>query len=532
MNVFKYHHHFRLQILGRLLLNYFVGEGPSISSRIGSKQCFGNHSEDQQMTEFMEYLDSLKNYEKLGVPTGAGTDSEDGFDLGRMKRLMERLGNPQSKFKAIHIAGTKGKGSTAAFLSNILRAEGYSVGCYTSPHIETIRERISLGRSGEMVSGKALNFLFKRNKELLDQSVKLENGRISHFEVLTAMAFSLFAQENVDVAVIEAGLGGARDATNIICSSILAAAVITSIGEEHMAALGGSLESIAMAKAGIIKHGCPTILGGPFIPNIECILRDKALSMSSPVVSASDPGNRSTIKGVSLLNGRLCQCCDLIIQTDDEFIELFDVNLRMLGRHQLQNAATATCVILTLRNLGWRISDASIRSGLEKTFLVGRSHFLSAKEAGMLGLPGTTILLDGAHTKDSAKALVDTIQMSFPDAQLALVVAMASDKDHNGFATEFLQCGKLESIVLSEANIGGGKSRTTSAALLRDCWIQASNEMGIPTQTSLLTTETSLLRAIKIAAEILKQRTEGRRGLVVVTGSLHAVSMVLSSLHS
>lgn len=254
--------------------------------------------------------------------------------------------------------------------------------------------------------------------------------------------------------------------------------------------------------------------------------------MSSPVVSASDPGNRSTIKGVSLLNGRLCQCCDLIIQTDDEFIELFDVNLRMLGRHQLQNAATATCVILTLRNLGWRISDASIRSGLEKTFLVGRSHFLSAKEAGMLGLPGTTILLDGAHTKDSAKALVDTIQMSFPDAQLALVVAMASDKDHNGFATEFLQCGKLESIVLSEANIGGSKSRTTSAALLRDCWIQASNEMGIPTQTSLLTTETSLLRAIKIAAEILKQRTEGRRGLVVVTGSLHAVSMVLSSLHS
>ncbi|XP_038905573.1 dihydrofolate synthetase [Benincasa hispida] len=548
MKIFKYHHHCRPQILGTLLLNHFRGECPSISVRIGSKQCFSTHPEDQHMTEFMEYLDSLKNYEKLGVPKGAGTDSDDGFDLGRMRRLMERLGNPQSKFKAIHIAGTKGKGSTAAFLSNILRAEGYSFGCYTSPHIETIRERISLGRSGEMVSGKALNSLFKRNKEFFDQSVELENGRISHFEVLTAMAFLLFAQENVDLAVIEAGLGGARDATNIICSSGLAAAVITSIGEEHMAALGGSLESIATAKAGIIKRGCPAILGGPFLPSIERILRDKALSMSSPVISASGPGNRSTIKGVSLLNGGICQCCDVVIQIDDEFIELLDVNLRMLGHHQLQNAATATCVILALRNLGWRISDASVRSGLEQTFLVGRSHFLPAKEAGVLGLPGATILLDGAHTKDSAKALVDTIQMAFPEARLALVVAMASDKDHIGFAREFLQGGKLESIVLTEAHIGGGKSRTTSAVFLRDCWIQASNELGIPISLEtkdapvsftsklenrpVLTTETSLLHAIKVAAEILKQRTEGRQGLVVVTGSLHAVSMVLSFLHS
>uniref|UniRef100_A0A2N9EAT3 Mur ligase central domain-containing protein n=1 Tax=Fagus sylvatica TaxID=28930 RepID=A0A2N9EAT3_FAGSY len=337
----------------------------------------------------MEYMDSLKNYEKVGVPKGAGTDSDDGFDLSRMRRLMVRLGNPQSHFKAVHIAGTKGKGSTAAFLSNILRAEGYSVGCYSSPHIQTIRERISLGNFGEPVSAKTLNSIFLQIKKTLDQAMEHENGRMSHFEVFTAIAFTLFARENVDIAVIEAGLGGARDATNIISSSELAASVITTIGEEHLAALGGSLESIAMAKSGIIKHGCPVVLGGPFLPHIECILRDKALSMSSPVVSASDAGNRSTIKGISMLNGRPCQSCDLVIQVERDFklfLELLDVKLCMLGSHQLQNAATASCAALCLRNLGWRISDGSIRAGLEHTFLLGRSQFLVLREGRFVGV--------------------------------------------------------------------------------------------------------------------------------------------------
>lgn len=209
------------------------------------------------MEELVNYLDNLKNYEKAGVPRGAGTDSRDGFDLGRMRRLMGLLGNPQSKYKTVHIAGTKGKGSTAAFLSNILRSEGYSVGCYTSPHIQTIRERISVGKSGDPVSVESLSYLFQNVKKILDQAVELENGHLSHFEVFTAIAFSLFAQENIEIAVIEAGLGGARDATNIISSSELAASAITTVGAEHLAALGGSLESIATAKSGIIKHSRP-----------------------------------------------------------------------------------------------------------------------------------------------------------------------------------------------------------------------------------------------------------------------------------
>ncbi|TYH98102.1 hypothetical protein ES332_A12G286400v1 [Gossypium tomentosum] len=386
---------------------------PLSNFHLESKQWLSSFTEEPELEGFIQFIDSLINYEKSGVPKDAGTDSDDGFDLGRMKRLMTRLGNPLSKFKSVHIAGTKGKGSTAAYLSNILRSEGYSVGCYTSPHMLSIRERMSVGKMGKPVSSNALNCLFHSIKRSLNEAIVRENGCLSHFEVLTAVAFALFAQENVDIAIIEAGLGGARDATNVISSSELDASIVTTIGEEHLAALGGSLESIAMAKAGIIKHGRPVILGGPFLPHIDRILRDRASSMLSPIVSASDARVRTSIKGIGMFKGRPSQSCDLVIELDhgsQSSIELRDLNLSMLGTHQLQNAVTATCAALCLRNQGWRISNGSIRAGLENTFLPGRSQFLTSKEAEKLGLSGSTVLLDGAHTKDSAKALLETIQ--------------------------------------------------------------------------------------------------------------------------
>ncbi|XP_076942527.1 dihydrofolate synthetase-like [Bidens hawaiensis] len=508
-----------------------------------------------ELKEFNDYLNNLKNHEKSGVPKGAGTDSEDGFDLGRMKRLMQSLGNPQSKYKAIHIAGTKGKGSTAAFLSNILRAEGYSVGCYTSPHIKTIRERITVGKLGDPVSAKAVNSLFQRIKTVLDEAVQFEQGHLSHFEVLTAVAFNLFAEENVDIAVIEAGLGGARDATNIISSSDLSASVITTIGEEHLAALGGSLESIAVAKSGIIKHGCPVVLGGPYLPHIELIIRNKASSMCSPVISASDFGNRSIIKGIDNVSGIPCQLSDIIIDIEKDLplsIELYDVKLRLLGLHQLQNAATATCAALCLRHQGWKISDGSIRTGLESTQLLGRSQFLKSAEAEALGLPGATILLDGAHTKESAKALADMIQIAYPDAKLVFVVAMASDKDHQAFARELLAAKQqLDAIILTEVSIAGDRYRTASLSLLRDSWIQVSNELGIKLSeyggeeyeellknqsgksvehSTLLFSSGSVVESMRIGDTILKSKGSDRPGLFVVTGSLHIVSSVLCSI--
>nr|XP_043631509.1 dihydrofolate synthetase-like [Erigeron canadensis]XP_043631510.1 dihydrofolate synthetase-like [Erigeron canadensis] len=536
------------------------GGGRRCLNGIGLKRSLSgltSENEESELKEFNDYLNNLKNHEKSGVPQGAGTDSDDGFDLGRMRRLMQSLGNPQSNYKSIHIAGTKGKGSTAAFLSNILRAQGYSVGCYTSPHIKTIRERITVGRLGDPVSASALNSLFQKIKVVLDQAVQIEMGHLSHFEVLTAVAFNLFAEENVDIAVIEAGLGGARDATNIISSSDLAVSVITTIGKEHLAALGGSLESIAVAKSGIIKHGCPVVLGGPYPPHIELIFRNKASSMCSPVIPASDAGNRSIIKKISNVSGSPCQVSDIMldIETDLQlFIKLYDVKLSLLGLHQLQNAATATCAALCLRDQGWRISDGSIRTGLERTQLMGRSQFLTSLESEALGLPGATILLDGAHTKESAKALVDMIQITYPEAKLVFVISMATDKDHQAFAKELLAVKQLEAIFLTEVSIAGDRYRTASLSLLRDRWIQASNELGIRfsevgveeysellknrsvrsaekvNDGILLSTSSSLMKSMRIGDEILRSKDSGEPGLIVVTGSLHVVSSVICSI--
>ncbi|GAA0167681.1 ligase [Lithospermum erythrorhizon] len=507
--------------------------------------------EDPQLNEMMEFLENLKNYEKVGVPKGAGTDSQLGFDLQRMKQLMHILGNPQSNFKSVHIAGTKGKGSTASYLSSILRAAGYSVGCYTSPHIKTIRERMTLGVSGEPVSSQGLNNHFQRIKADIKKALQLENMHLTHFEVLTAMAFSLFAQENVDIAVIEAGLGGARDATNIISSSDLTASVITSIGEEHMDALGGSLESIAEAKSGIIKDGRPLILGGPFHPHIEQILRDKALCMSSPIMSASDHGNKSILKGFNYLHGQPYQSCDILLNIDKDFplfIELLDVKLQMLGSHQLQNAATAICTALCLCSQGWKISSKSIRAGLESAYLLGRSQILRSAGAKRLGVPDATIMLDGAHTKDSARALADTVNMAFPAAKVILVVAMANDKDHLGFAEELLSVRGLKAVFLSEVNIAGDRSRTVSASLLRESWTEASRKMGIDIhensnngglreslQSSVVRNRTitlhkeEVMASIRAGNEILNRMVgDGDPfGIIIVTGSLHIVSSVL-----
>ncbi|PPD66108.1 hypothetical protein GOBAR_DD37017 [Gossypium barbadense] len=236
-------------------------------------------------------------------------------------------------------------------------------------------------------------------------------------------------------------------------------------------------------------------------------------------------------------------------------IELRDLNLSMLGTHQLQNAVTATCAALCLRNQGWRISNGSIRAGLENTFLPGRSQFLTSKEAEKLGLSGSTVLVDGAHTKDSAKALLETIQTTFPDSQLAIVVAMASDKDHLAFAKEFLSGKQLEAVFLTEADIAGGTSRTTSATALRDCWIQASRELGIEVlhdrmtryrelfednfisstrdskHETIVAAQNSLSDSLRFANQILRERTRNELGILVVTGSLHIVSLVLASLN-
>ncbi|KAH7682361.1 Dihydrofolate synthase protein [Dioscorea alata] len=512
----------------RLMLSSFGTSGFTSSLGFSRTRPCCTMAEDRKLGGFLDFMEKLRNYEKSGVPKGAGTDSDDGFDLGRMRRLLQRLGNPHSNFKAVHIAGTKGKGSTSAFLANILRKEGYSVGCYTS-----------------------------NVKVIIDESIDQENGALTHFEVFTALAFCLFSQKKVDIAIVEAGLGGARDATNVLCSNGLAASVITTIGEEHMAALGGSLESIAIAKSGIIKHGCPVVIGGPFVPHIEHIIRDKASTMSSPVISACDPGIQHVVNCLGREDEKPFQICDLLIDVQKDvklFIHLPSLKLGMLGDHQLQNAVTATCTALCLRN-----QDLAVRAGLESTQLPGRSQFLTTKEAEALQLSKTSVLIDGAHTEASARGLADIIRMVHPYGPLVLVVAMASDKDHAAFATQLLSGRQPDVVLLTEVNIAGGRSRMTPATDLKASWTSAAVKLGIDyhdmgiinsenpvevhtahaqqavssdgKQLVLLASQTPSVEALmKLASQLLEHRAGPQSGLIVVTGSLHIVSSILAAL--
>lgn len=522
----------------------------------------------------IEFLDSLKNYEKAGVPRGAGTDSSEGFDLGRMRRLLSRLGDPLSQYPVVHIAGTKGKGSTAAFVSNILRAEGYSVGSYTSPHISSLCERIIAGKTEEPISLISFQKLLQDTWKIIQCAIAEEQGSLSHFEVLTALAFKHFAREEVNIGVIEAGLGGARDATNVILPNQLAVAVITNVGEEHLAALGGSLESIAVAKSGIIKRGCPVVLGGPLDIKVAKIISEVAKTNNARTVQAFGPGMHYSVNEVKMEDNGAFQCCDISVDCSFQHenisswkIENLSLKLRMIGLHQLHNVLTAICTILCLRDQGWRVQESAIWSGLEHTVVPGRFQIVAKEKAMKLGCK-SILVLDGAHTAGSAKALADTLRMVFPRYPLALVIAMASDKDHYQFSSQLLAGAMPKIVVAAETLVAGGQFRSTSSCSLADIWSQLAkkhklevtrfgqNDPGsrgsdlgfeipdfhfqqslrgiqlmeekilLPEAAIIIAESKSIVTAIQKASQLLE--TTHKKGVVCVTGSLHAVSAVLS----
>ena len=200
------------------------------------------------------FLASFINHESAGVPRGAGADGADGFPLERMHFLLQSLGSPNAAFPVLHVGGTKGKGSTAAFLAAALRACGHKVGLYTSPHAAHVRERVSTSHRGDCLSAEEFATLVLRHTDAVSTVHASTGAACTHFEVTTALALAHFAHADVDVAVVEVGLGGVRDATNVFSPANLEAAVVTTLDLEHLSALGGdSIRHVAAAKAGIYK---------------------------------------------------------------------------------------------------------------------------------------------------------------------------------------------------------------------------------------------------------------------------------------
>ena len=350
----------------------------------------------------VRYLLSLGR--ELGAPTQATAAK---FNLENITVLMERLGRPDRTYPIVHIAGTNGKGSTAAFLESILRAAGFRTGLNTSPHLERINERIRI--NGEEVSDQIFAETFTRVQEVIEEL--LAAGRLeahpTYFECVTALAFEVFARERVEFAVVEVGLGGRLDATNIVRPQV---SVITRIDFDHENYLGHSLEEIAREKAGIVKAGVP-VATAPQLPEVREVLRGKARELDATIV---DTGEDFDLEREIAEAG-----CARALARRRARGEAVRLAPGLPGRFQLENALNAAATARLLQARGYRITNQNIEQGIRSAEWPGRLERLQA---------GPDVYLDGAHNPGAARELAQFLEENFARRRVYLIFGAMRDK--------------------------------------------------------------------------------------------------------
>ena len=361
--------------------------------------------------EALTYLDQYANYE-LDRSVRYAPET---FNLLRIEQLLDRLGNPHRAFKVVHVAGTKGKGSTCRMIESVLSAANYRTGLYTSPHLHTFRERIQVGRGGVSPS-----VLISRDEaaalvDELDPHIAAVPG-LTYFEIVTAMGFLYFARQQMEIAVVEVGLGGRLDATNIVTPQV---SVVTSLSYEHTAWLGSTLAQIAFEKAGIIKPGIPAVSAPQQPEALDVIEHACAERKSSLVLVGRDwlyaPG-RIEQDGQWFARVRPDWYSSFLPQPEFYWLSL-------LGRHQIVNATVALAALDVLGSQHLTISPAAVEQGLREVRWPARIEVLSREPL---------VVTDGAHNGESAQRLQAALQEWFPDRKWALVFGASSDKDLAG----------------------------------------------------------------------------------------------------
>ena len=326
------------------------------------------------------------------------------YDLQNVERLLQRMGAPHHLPGIVHIAGTKGKGSTAAMVESILRAAGYSTGFYSSPHLHSFCERIR--RDGQPVSPQRFVELTERLwPHHLANAADPEAGPATLFEYLTAMAFQCFAEDRVDASVIEVGLGGRLDATNVVTPAV---GVITPVSLDHTAILGDTIGEIAADKAGIIKPGIPVVVA-PQFPEADLSIMTAAGEQSAPVIRIGDAVTWR-VDAVSI-DGQ-----ELTIHGQRS---TYHVRLPLLGDFQGLNAAVAVAAIEMLADTGFQVDPGAVVKGLASVQWPGRLEVLRRNP---------TVIADGAHNDHSVSTLLDTLPAYAPDCRLTLVAGFSRDK--------------------------------------------------------------------------------------------------------
>ncbi|MFZ5942748.1 MAG: bifunctional folylpolyglutamate synthase/dihydrofolate synthase [Bacillota bacterium] len=343
---------------------------------------------------YQEALDFLHDLCKFGINLG----------LERIELLLRLLGEPQKKIKTIHIAGTNGKGSTTAIIASILQEAKLKVGVYTSPHLHSYSERIRI--NGTDIEDNDFAREMEKIKNIVPQVLKVTGENPTEFEILTALAFNYFSQQQVDIAVIEVGMGGRLDSTNVILPEV---SVLTSISKDHTDYLGNTIEAIAREKAGIIKHKRP-VVSAYQDAGAEEVIKQTCRELDCPVFFIKEysfnPQSYNSQGQVFHLN------------TDRDYYS--SLHLALLGDHQIENAIVAIKTIETLQSQGWKIEKEQIYSGIRKVKWPGRLEYHQFK---------TQVLFDGAHNPEGARSLSQAIPKYFNYRKLIFVLGVLGDKD-------------------------------------------------------------------------------------------------------
>lgn len=326
--------------------------------------------------------------------------------LERIKRLMELLGNPENCYKIIHIAGTNGKGSTCSLIHDVLMASGYKTGLFISPYLEEFTERIQINK--QHIDKDSLARITAIVKDKIDIMISEGYDHPTEFEIVTAIGFKYFQEQNVDFLVLEVGLGGRFDATNVVMKPLVC--VITSISYDHMEYLGDTLEKIAFEKAGIIKEGSSVVIY-PQADNITNVIKEIAIEKNADVFEA----NTYNIEKVkSDITGQWFK------YLKDDVFNLPELKISLLGEHQLLNALTALLALEIIKKEGCNISSESVKNGFSNCRFPGRFEVVNKNPF---------IIIDGGHNIDGISHFISTIREYFKDKKIILFFGILKDKN-------------------------------------------------------------------------------------------------------
>ena len=404
------------------------------------------------------------------------------FNLDRMKKLLILLGNPHLKIPTVHIAGTKGKGSTATMLARMLESNDYSVGLYTSPHVVSLHERIVV--DSKMITESQMFGLLNRIYRPVEKISKTDPP--TFFEIITAMAFMHFADSQVDIAIIETGLGGRLDSTNLIKPEVIG---ITSLSLDHQNLLGDSLDSIAKEKAGVFKSGVP-IVTVKQEPEAMHVLKSQALAVKAPLSVTGDDIDFSLRFETSREHGPHTRIC---LTTPTSKFEHLKVPL--YGRHQAINCGLALAMLDKLKSGGYEIDNEKATEGLKNTSLQGRMEIICEDPR---------IMIDAAHNAESIKALIYAIGQNIPYDSMVMIFGCNSDKDVEGMLRT-LQYGADKAIFTSS-----NSAKAVSPQDLADMYTEICGKM--------CQSADGLGEALRLAKNAV-----GREDLICITGSFYLI---------